>query len=197
MNRLALGCVLLLTLASGCDFGSRGSAASFAGVDISGADYGKELALTDHTGRARTLADFRGKVSIVFFGYTHCPDVCPTTLAELAQTLKLLGKQSASVQVLFVTLDPARDDAVLLARYVPSFDPTFLGLRGDDAATRAAAKSFRVFFEKQPGKNAQDYSLDHTAGMFVIDREGRTRLFFNLGLRPEQMAADLRLLVSQ
>jgi protein SCO1 len=194
MNRLALGCVLLLAFASGCNFGSAGS---FAGVDITGADYGKELALTDHAGRARTLADFRGKVVVVFFGYTHCPDVCPTTLADLAQTLKLLGKQSESVQVLFVTLDPARDDVALLARYVPSFDATFLGLRGDDAATRKAAKSFRVFFEKRPGKTAQDYTLDHTAGVFVIDREGRTRLFFTLGMRPEQMAADLRLLLRQ
>ena len=197
MNRLALGCVLLLAFASGCDFGARGSAGSFAGVDITGADYGKEMALSDHTGRPRTLADFRGKVVVVFFGYTHCPDVCPTTLAELAQTMKLLGEQARLVQVLFVTLDPARDDATLLARYVPSFHPAFLGLHGDEAATRKAAQSFRVFFEKQPGKSAQDYSLDHTAGVFVIDREGRTRVFFNVGMRPEQMAADLRVLLRQ
>ena len=197
MKRLALSCVLLVALSAGCDSGRRDAPSAFSGVDITGAEYGKELALSDHTGRPRILADFQGKLVAVFFGYTHCPDVCPTTLAELAQTMKLLGAQADQVQVLFVTLDPARDDAAMLARYVPSFYPSFLGLRGDDAATVKAARSFRVFFEKQPGKGPQDYSLDHTAGVFVIDRQGRARLFFNLGLRPEQMAADLRVLLRQ
>lgn len=168
----------------------------FQSTDITGLDYAHELALTDHTGKPRTLADFRGKAVVVFFGYTHCPDVCPTTMAELAQVMKELGPQADKVQVLFVTLDPQRDTQALLAQYVPAFAPRFLGLRGDEAATEKAAKEFKIFYQKVPGKEPGSYTLDHTAGSFVFDPQGRVRLFVRNGQGPEPLAHDLKLLLS-
>ena len=178
-------------VAAGC--GSSG--AKFNSTDITGANYGGELHLTDHTGKPRTLADFRGKVVALFFGYTFCPDVCPTTLAEMKSVLARLGDDAKRVQVLFVTVDPERDTPALLARYVTAFDPGFLGLYGDADATAQAARSFRVFYEKVPGSSPKTYSINHTAGTYLIDPQGRLRLFVRYGQDVDATAADIRLLL--
>ena len=164
----------------GCDSG-----ANFRSTDITGADYGKVLDLTDHNGKARHLEDFRGKAVVLFFGFTHCPDICPTTLAETAAALKKLGADADRVQVLFVTIDPERDTADALAKYVTAFDPRFLGLRGDAQATSRAAKEFKVFYEKR--KTGDSYSMDHSGQTYVIDPQGRLRLL----VRPERLGEDL------
>ncbi|MSQ49454.1 MAG: SCO family protein [Betaproteobacteria bacterium] len=162
-------------------------APKFRSTDISGAAFGKELALTGHDGKPRTLADFRGKLVVLSFGFTHCPDICPTTLAELAAVLKKLGPDAARVQVLFVTVDPERDTPEVLAKYVPAFDPGFLGLSGDAAATQRVAKEFKIFYEKQPGVAPGAYSVDHSGQSFVLDAKGQLRLF----TRHDRIAADL------
>ena len=190
MKQFLAALVLLLTL-QGC--GSSGP--SFLNTDVTGADYGKELSLTDHTGKPRTLADFRGKIVVVFFGYTRCPDVCPTTLSEMKMILDKLGEDRKRIQVLFVTIDPERDTPELLARYVPAFDPSFIGLYGDEAATMKAAKEFKVFFQKVPGKTPDSYTMDHTAASYIIDTQGRLRLFARYG-QPDSIATDLRTLLS-
>ena len=171
-----------------------GSGPQFKNVDITGADYGKDFSLVDHAGKTRTLSDFRGKAVIVFFGYTHCPDVCPTTLAELKMAKDQLGPDAGRVQVLFVTVDPERDTRDVLARYVPAFDPSFIGLRGDAAATAKVAKDFKVFYQKVPGTRPDNYSVDHTAGSYVFDPEGRLRLFVRPG-NPGNLALDLQTLL--
>jgi protein SCO1 len=163
----------------------------FKGSDVTGTSLGGELALTDHTGRARTLADFRGKVVAVFFGYTQCPDVCPTTLAELAEARRRLGSEGERLQVLFVTVDPERDTQALLEQYVPAFDPSFLGLRGDADATARAAKAFRVIYQKQPGKTEDSYTVDHSAGTFLFDPQGRLRVYIGYGQGPDVFAHDI------
>ena len=167
-------------LIAGCDRGPR-----FKGTDITGADYGKNLELTDHTGRPRRLEDFRGKAVVLFFGFTHCPDVCPTTLADVSGVMKSLGPDAQRVQVLFVTLDPERDTQEALGKYVTAFDPGFLGLYGDAAATQRAAREFKVFYEKR--KTDSGYSIDHSAQSYVIDPQGRLRLF----VRHDRIASDL------
>jgi protein SCO1/2 len=169
---------------------------SFDNTDVTGIAYGKGFALTDHNGKPRTLADFRGKVVVLFFGYTQCPDVCPTTMAELANVMQQLGPQAKQVQVLFVTLDPERDTPALLAQYVPAFDQRFLGLYGDAAATAKVAKEFKVFYSKVPGATPGSYTIDHTAGSYVFDREGRLRLFVRNGQNPAALVHDIRLLLS-
>jgi protein SCO1/2 len=172
-----------------------GSGRSFRNTDITGADYGRDFALTDHTGKMRTLADFRGKVVIVFFGYTRCPDVCPTTLADLKAAKEQLGEDGKRLQVLFVTVDPERDTQQLLASYVPAFDPSFLGLYGDAAATARVAKEFKVFYQKVPGKTPDAYTVDHSAGSYVFDTQGRLRLLARQGNVPD-LVADLKTLLS-
>ncbi len=185
--------VAFAVLLAGC--GGEQAKPGFKLTDVTGAGFGKELNLTDHNGQPRTLADFRGKVVTVFFGFTHCPDVCPTTLAEMAQVAKALGPEADKLQVLFVTVDPERDTPQVLKQYVPSFHPSFLGLTGDAAATAAAAKSFKVFFQKQPVKGGS-YSVDHGAGTFILDREGRLRLFAQYGQGAPALLHDIRLLLS-
>jgi protein SCO1 len=175
--------------------GCSGSGPSFRNTDITGADYGKDFTLTDHTGKTRTLADFRGKVVVVFFGYTRCPDVCPTTLADLKVAREQLGEDGNRVQVLFVTVDPERDTRELLANYVPAFDPSFLGLYGDSAATARVAKEFKVFYQKAPGKTPGNYTVDHTAGSYVFDPQGRLRLLVRPGNVPN-LVADLKILLN-
>ncbi len=179
----------------GCDSAST-NAPKFSGIDITGADYGKALKLTDHNGKTRTLDDFKGKVTLVFFGFTHCPEVCPTTLRELATLLKQLGTDADQVQVLFVTLDPERDTQESLAKYVPSFDPNILALRGTEAEVKAAAQSFHVFYEKRPGSTPQNYTIEHFTGTFVFDRDGKLRLLMNYGLGIDKMLNDVKLLLS-
>jgi protein SCO1/2 len=169
----------------------------FEASDITGASFGRDLSLQDPKGVTRTLADFRGKAVVVFFGYTQCPDVCPTTLAALAQTMKLLGADADRVQVLFVTIDPERDTAALLAQYVPAFDPRFLALRGDADATAKVAKEFKIIYEKVPGATPGSYTMDHSAGTYVFDPQGRLRLYVSYGRGPDVYAHDLRLLLGE
>jgi len=169
---------------------------SFNSVDVTGAEFGRELALTDHTGKARTLADFKGKVVAVFFGFTRCPDVCPTTLAEMKLVKERLGADGDKLQVLFVTVDPERDTPELLAKYVPAFDPTFLGLRGDAAETAKTAKEFKVFYQKAPGTSPDNYSIDHTAATFIYDPQGRLRLFAKHSSGADALTRDIKLLLS-
>lgn len=169
---------------------------AFKNTDVTGLDYAKDFALPDYNGKMRTLADFKGKAVVVFFGYTQCPDVCPTTMVEMANVMQQLGPLADRVQVLFITLDPGRDTPAVLSKYVPAFDSRFLGLVGDQAATEKVAKEFKVFYQKVPGKEPGSYTLDHTAGSYVFDPQGRLRLFVRHGQGPEPIAHDLRLLLS-
>lgn len=189
---LRLSRLLLLTLAlAACS-----PPVQFNATDITDADWGRDFHLSDHNGKARSLADFKGKAVALFFGYTHCPDVCPTTLAGMAEVMKLLGKDAAKVQVLFVTLDPERDTPALLSRYVPAFYPTFLGLSGDPAATAATAMDFKTFFQKQAGSSPGNYTVDHSAATYLFDPRGRLRLYVAYGTEPAKIAADLKLLLA-
>ena len=169
----------------------------FQASDITGSSFGREISLTDQNGKGRTLADFRGKAVVVFFGYTQCPDVCPTTLAMLADVMKKLGADADRVQVLFVTVDPERDTAELLSKYVPAFDPRFLGLRGDAEATARTAKEFKVIYQKQPGTTAGSYSMDHSSGLYVFDPQGRIRLYANHAQGADVVTHDLRALLAE
>jgi protein SCO1 len=191
---IAIGIALALAAALGA-CGKPESASKFALTDVTGANFGSELNLMDHNGKPRTLADFHGKVVLVFFGFTHCPDACPTTLAEMAQALRQLGPDADKVQVLFVTVDPERDTPAVLRQYVPSFNPAFLGLYGDPDATARTAKEFKVFYQKQPLPGG-GYSVDHTAGTYVYDREGRLRLFAQYGRGAAPILHDLRILLA-
>ncbi len=184
-----LAVVLLL---AGCG----GGTPKFNSVDITSANYARDFSLIDHTGAKRTLADYRGKVVAIFFGFTQCPDVCPTTLADMAQVKKQLGKDGDKLQVIFITVDPERDTQDVLARYVPGFDPSFVGLHGSPEQTAATAKEFKVFYQKVAGKTATSYSIDHTAGTYVIDRDGRVRLFVRHAESVEPIVADLKRLLS-
>lgn len=208
MRILSLALILLVSLGlSACsdkaaESGNDGTMqlspvdSAFKNTDVTGLGYAKEFALTDHNGKPRTLADFKGKVVVVFFGFTHCPDVCPTTMAEMAGVMQQLGSQADKVQVLFITLDPERDTQQLLAQYVPAFHPGFLGLVGDKAATEKVAKEFRVFYQKVPGKEAGSYTMDHTAGSYVFDPQGRIRLFIRHGQGIEPIVHDLKILLA-
>ena len=164
----------------------------FRASDVTGTAFGRDLALTDHAGKARTLADFRGKVVVLFFGYTNCPDVCPTTLATLVETLRQLGPDAAKVQVLFVTVDPERDTQELLSTYVTAFDRSFLGLSGDAEATARTAKEFKILYQKQPGRPPDSYTVDHSAGTFIFDPQGRLRLYVGYGQGADVFAHDIR-----
>ena len=189
--------VLVMTLAvlgAGCDK-LASKTPSFNNTDVTGLDYAKGFSLTDHTGKPRTLQDFKGKLVVLFFGYTQCPDVCPTTMAEMAAVMKELGPSAKDVQVLFVTLDPERDTQELLAAYVPAFHPSFIGLRGDQEATARTAKEFKVFVAKAPGTEPGSYTVDHMAGSYVFDRDGKLRLFVRHAQGPGPLAADLRQLL--
>ena len=194
---VALALPLML---SGCDGvlpgGSSGKPA-FKAVDITGAEYARSLSLTDQDGQPRTLADYKGKVVVVFFGYTQCPDVCPTTMAELAEVKRSLGADGARVQGLFVTVDPERDTTELLKAYVANFGPDIVGLRGTPDEIKAAAKEFKVFFSKVPGKTDTSYTVDHTAGSYIIDAKGKVRLFTRYGTGAQALADDLKLLLAE
>jgi protein SCO1 len=169
-----------LALLAACDGGPK-----FRSTDITGADYGQSLELPDTSGRVRRLSDFRGKAVVVFFGFTHCPDVCPTTLADMAGVMKSLGREADRVQMLFITVDPERDTPEVLAGYVHAFDPRFIALRGDLAATQRTAKDFKIYFEKR--KEGASYTIDHSAQSYVFDPQGRLRLL----VRPQGITADL------
>ena len=181
---LAAACVVLVACTP--------SGPQFQSSDVTGSSFGRDFALHDAEGKPRTLADFRGKAVVVFFGYTQCPDVCPTTLAALAEAMKQLGPDADRVQVLFVTVDPDRDTPELLGKYVPAFDRRFLGLRGNAEETARTAKEFRILYQKQPGTSPGSYTMDHSAGTFIFDPQGRLRLYVGLAQGPDVFAHDLR-----
>lgn len=191
---LALGASAAVFALAGCERAAPPH--KFNAVDLTGAEYAKGFDLPDFDGKPRTLADFKGKVTAVFFGYTQCPDACPTTMADLAGIEKALGPDAAKLQVVFITLDPARDTAPLLKNYVTNFNPSFLALRGDEAQTKAVAKAFKVFYEKVPGKTPDSYTLDHTAGTYVFDQQGRVRLFARQNMDPAQLTEDIKALLA-
>ena len=191
----ALGSAALL---GGCDRGAGpGTAGGFKSIDITGADYARELGLPDADGKVRQLADFRGKVVVVFFGYTHCPDVCPTTLVELAVVKKALGPDGARVVPVFVTVDPERDTVEVLRAYAGNFGADYVALRGTPEQTQALAKHFKVFYSKVAGSAPGLYTVDHTAGSYVFDAQGRVRLFTRYGMGAEALQADLKRLLDE
>ena len=185
-------CMLVLLLALGaCQQGKP----DFRATDITGAGFGQDFALTDHNGKPRALADFRGRVVVMFFGFTHCPDVCPTTLAELAVAVKKLGSDGDKVQVLLVTVDPERDTPQVLSQYVTAFDPRFLALRGTAEETARVAKEFKILYQKVAGARPDSYTMDHSAGTYIFDTQGRLRLYVSYGQGPEVFAHDIALLL--
>jgi protein SCO1 len=169
---------------------------AFKNIDITGAAYAKALSLPDVDGKTRTLADFNGKVAIVFFGFAQCPDVCPTTMAEIADVRQKLGADGAKVQPVFITVDPERDTAAVLKDYVRTFGNDVIALRGTLEQTQATARDFKVFFAKVPGKTEGSYSIDHTAGSFVFDTKGQVRLFVRYNGGTDALTDDLKLLLS-
>ncbi|WP_374402072.1 SCO family protein [Niveibacterium sp.] len=185
--------VLAAALLGGCGVSD---APKFHATDITGADYAKAFTLTDQHGKSRSLAEFKGRAVTVFFGYTQCPDVCPTNLTTMAQVVKLLGADGERLQVLFVTVDPQRDTQQLLSEYMPAFNPSFIGLRGDAATTERVMKDFRVFAQKQGDIAGGNYTVDHTAGTYAYDPQGRLRLYIRHGETPQNIADDLRLLIA-
>lgn len=197
VGRGIAGVARLLVLSAVLAVAGCGGAPDFRATDVSGAtDWGRDFALTDANGQVRRLAEFRGRAVVLFFGYTQCPDVCPTTLSAMAEVAKLLGSDAARLQVVFVTLDPERDTPALIAEYMAQFNPGFLGLRGDRTATEAVAKEFKVFYTKQAAGKSGAYTLDHTAGSYVFDPQGRLRLYIRHGAPAADIAADLRLLLA-
>src|SRR5213078_1031144 len=188
LRRSCLAAVVFALLLAACS----PDGPKFSASDVTGASFGRDFALTDHTGKPRTLADYRGKAVVVFFGYTQCPDVCPTTLAALAEAMKQLGPDADRVQVLFVTVDPDRDTPELLAKYVPAFDRRFLGLRGNADETARTAKEFKILYQKQPGASPGSYTMDHSAGTFIFDPQGKLRLYVGVAQGPDVFAHDLR-----
>jgi protein SCO1/2 len=181
--------IIICSFVAGCD-----SRPQFRSTDITGAPYGHTLELADHHGKPRRLEDFRGKAVVLFFGFTHCPDVCPTTLAEIAQSVKTLGKDAERVQVLMVSVDPERDTPEALAKYVTAFDPTFLALRGDLQATRKVASEFKIYFEK--AKTGDTYTVNHSVQSYVIDPQGRLRLLVRHDRVGQDLSADLKALLA-
>ncbi len=167
----------------------------FQSIDLTGADYAKDFRLTDHHGQVRSLQDFRGKVVVVFFGFTQCPDVCPTALAELSEVKRALGPDGDKVQGIFITVDPERDTPDILKAYMANFDPAFLALRGEPAQLEQVAKDFKVYYKKVEGKAPGSYTMDHTAAHFVYDTQGRLRLYVRPGTGPKVVTEDIRLLL--
>ena len=170
---------------------------AFKGIDLSGADYAKDFELTDQLGQRRRLQDFRGKVVVVFFGFTQCPDVCPTSLAELAEVKRLLGPDGDKLQGVFITVDPERDTPELLKAYMANFDPSFLALRPTPDELAALAKDFKVYYKKVEGKTPTSYTMDHSAASYVYDTQGRLRLYTRYGTGPQALADDVKLLLKE
>jgi protein SCO1/2 len=189
----AVGVVAALTLAA-CQPAPQTS--PFQATDITGAAFARDFRLTDHNGQVRTLADFKGKIVAIFFGYTHCPDVCPTTLSDFAAALQQMGPQAERVQVIFVTVDPQRDTPDLLKQFVPAFNPDFLGMFTDAEGLKLLAKEYKVVYQKTSVKGADDYLIDHSAGTYVYDPQGRLRLLMPYGSGPDAIAQDLKMLLA-
>jgi protein SCO1/2 len=196
MKKVLAFALIAVSLLAGCGE-KKGEApkVAFQSTDLTGASFAKDFALTDHTGKPRTMADFKGKVVVMFFGYTQCPDVCPTTMAEMTEVLKQLGPQADQVQVLFVTVDPERDTQKLLAEYVPAFDKRFIGLYGTPEQTAAVGKEFKVMYSKVSGSTKDSYTIDHTAASYVFDKEGKLRLLLRSGQGVAPAVHDLKLLL--
>lgn len=192
MNRryLLLG-LLGATALAGCS----PAKTSFKSVDITGVDFGHDFRLTDPQGQVRSLKDFAGHVVVVFFGFTQCPDVCPTTLTELAEAKRLLGPDGDKLRAVFITVDPERDTPEVLKAYMGNFDPSFVALRGSPEETAQVAKDFKVHYKKVEGKTPGSYSMDHSAASFVYDTRGRLRLYTRYGSGPQALADDIRLLL--
>ena len=169
----------------------------FSALEISATEVESDFSLSDHNGLVRHLADFRGKVVVMFFGYTACPDVCPTSLSELVRVKELLGAKADKLQVLFVTVDPERDTAPMLKSYMENFDPTFLGLIPDREALVKVAKDFKIYYAKRPGPTATSYTMDHSAGSYVFDTQGRRRLFSKFGSSAQDMSRDIQTLLGE
>ena len=182
---MALGAAALLLAAC------KPNKPSFSSVDVTGADYAKGFELSDHNGQLRRLTDFAGKVVVMFFGYTQCPDVCPATMIELAEVKKLLGADGARLQALFVTLDPERDTPELLQAYMVNFDPMFLALRPTLEQLPLLAKDFKIYYKKVAGKSLDSYTMDHSAGSYIFDTKGQLRLFTRYGSGAPVLAADI------
>jgi protein SCO1 len=189
LRSLALAALVVLTA---CNSSGK---PDFQSTDITGADFGKDFSLTDQNGKRQSLQDFRGQVVVMFFGYTHCPDVCPTTLAELAGAVRKLGKAGEKVQVLLVTVDPDRDTPEAMGKYVTAFNPAFLALRGDADETSRVAKEFKVIYQKVTGPRPENYTMDHSAGTYVFDPKGRLRLYVSYGRGADVFAHDIDLLL--
>jgi protein SCO1 len=186
---------LFLTIACGLLVSCSPPPLAFRNTDLTGATFGRGFELTDHHGQPRSLADFHGKAVVVFFGYTACPDICPTTMARLAEVMKSLGQEAAQVQVLFITLDPERDSAERLKAFVPWFHPSFLGLRGDRAQIDAVTKEFRVFGARKDVAGELGYVIDHSTGTYVFDPAGRLRLYVKDSASVDDVVADIRQLL--
>ena len=187
----------LLTGAAGQFVACTENGPKFTAIDITGADYARDFALTDHNGKPRTLKDFSGKIVMMFFGYTQCPDVCPTSMVEMVAIKKLLGQDGERLQGLFVTIDPERDKPEMLKAYMENFDPTFLALLPAPEKLAALAKDYKVYYKKVDGPTPTSYTMDHTAGCYVYDTQGKLRLFTRYGTNPELTAADIRILFKQ
>lgn len=190
---VAAACAVLALALVGCQPAPQPPV--FQATDITGAAFARDFKLTDHNGQSRTLASFKGKIVAIFFGYTHCPDVCPTTLSDFAAALKQLGPLADRVQVLFVTVDPQRDTPALLKQFVPAFDPRFLGMVADADTLQAVAKEYKVVYQKTSVKDADNYLIDHSAGTYVYDTHGRLRLLMPYGSSPDAIARDLKVLL--
>jgi protein SCO1/2 len=188
------GALVLMASVSGLS-GCTDPKLAFKGVDITGADYAKELNLADQNGQVRKLKDFSGKLVVVFFGYTQCPDVCPTTMQELAEVKRLLGSDGNKLQAVFVTVDPERDTTELLKAYVENFDASFVALRPTPEPLPAIAKEFKIYFKRVEGKTPTSYTMDHSAGSYTFDTQGRVRLFNRYGMGAQALADDFMLLL--
>lgn len=204
MRILVLSIMLGFGLLAACDNKTKPappaapvSKASFRSIDITGAEYARTLELPDADGKPRSLADFKGRVVVVFFGYTQCPDVCPTTMAELSQVRRALGADGAKLQGVFVSVDPERDTPAVLKAYIDNFGAGFVGLRGSAEQTKQAAREFKVFFAKVPGRTESSYTIDHTAGAYIFDPQGRIRLFSRYGAGPKALEEDVRALLAE
>lgn len=171
-------------------------AVPFTGIDITGADYATGFSLTDHNGQPRTLADFKGKVVVIFFGFTQCPDVCPTSMTEMAQAKQLLGADGERLQGLFVSIDPERDTPDIMKAYMAAFDPTFLALYAKPDELPAVAKSFKIYYKKVVGSSPESYTMDHSAGSYVYDPQGRVRLYHRYGTGAQALADDVKKLLA-
>jgi protein SCO1/2 len=170
-------------------------APAFKGNDISGTHLGRDVAMVDQDGKPRKLADFSGKVMLVFFGYTQCPDVCPTSLAELAQVMQALGPDAARVQVVMITVDPERDTPDVMKQYVTTFNPGFVGLTGSADQVKQAASSFKAYYAKVPAKGGKDYSMDHSAAFYLLDAKGEARVLANNDIGTDALVHDLKALL--